>query len=305
MEPFRVHVLGCGSAKPTTRHLASSQLVEIRGKLFMVDCGEGTQVQLRHTHVRFQKLGAIFISHLHGDHCFGLIGLISSFGLSGRTMPLHVYAPGELERMLHAMLELWAQGLEFEVIFHAVDTTEAKVIYEDKSLTVSTIPLEHRTACCGYLFREKPSLPHIRRDMIDFYHIPVSQILNIKNGADWVDEDGNVVANQQLVTEPAPPRAYAYCSDTRYMPQLHQMVEGVNLLYHESTYDSQYRDLADKYAHSTAAEAATVARDAHAGCLMLGHYSARYNDEDILLREAEKIFPHVSLANEGLIVDVV
>ena len=216
MEPFRVHVLGCGSAKPTTRHLASSQLVEIRGKLFMVDCGEGTQVQLRHTHVRFQKLGAIFISHLHGDHCFGLIGLISSFGLSGRTMPLHVYAPGELERMLHAMLELWAQGLEFEVIFHAVDTTEAKVIYEDKSLTVSTIPLEHRTACCGYLFREKPSLPHIRRDMIDFYHIPVSQILNIKNGADWVDEDGNVVANQQLVTEPDTPRAYAYCSDTRY-----------------------------------------------------------------------------------------
>ena len=305
MEPFRVYVLGCGSAKPTTRHLASSQVVEIRGKLFMVDCGEGTQIQLRHTHVRFQKLGSIFISHLHGDHCFGLIGLISSFGLSGRTMPLHVYAPGELGPMLDAMLKMWAQGLEFEVIFHAVDTTAVQVIYEDKSLSVTTIPLEHRTACCGYLFREKPSLPHIRRDMIDFHHIPVSQIMNIKNGGDWVDEEGNVIANQQLVTPPDTPRAYAYCSDTRYIPQLHRLVEGVNLLYHESTYDSQFRDLADKYAHSTAAEAATVARDAHAGCLMLGHYSARYNDETLLLKEAETIFPHVILANEGLVVDVV
>ena len=304
MEPFRVHVLGCGSAKPTTRHLASSQLVEIRGKLFMVDCGEGTQVQLRHTHVRFQKLGAIFISHLHGDHCFGLIGLISSFGLSGRTMPLHVYAPGELERMLHAMLELWAQGLEFEVIFHAVDTTEAKVIYEDKSLTVSTIPLEHRTACCGFLFREKPSLPHIRRDMIDFYHIPVSQILNIKNGADWVDEDGNVVANQQLVTEPDTPRAYAYCSDTRYMPQLHQMVEGVNLLYHESTYAQDKLDSAAKYYHSTARQAATVARDAQVGQLLLGHYSARYADESVLLNEAREVFANSFLTSEMQVFDV-
>ncbi len=304
MEPFRVYVLGCGSAKPTTRHLASSQLVEIRGKLFMVDCGEGTQVQLRHTHVRFQKIGAVFISHLHGDHCFGLIGLISSFGLSGRSLPLHVYAPAELGPMLDAMLKLWGQGLEFEVIFHAVDTSATQVIYEDKSLTVTTIPLEHRMPCCGYLFREKPSLPHIRRDMIDYLHIPVSQIMNIKNGEDWTDEEGHVIPNNQLVTPSDPPRAYAYCSDTRYMPQLHRLVEGVDLLYHESTYDSRFQDLAGKYAHSTAAEAATVARDAHARRLMLGHYSARYDDETILLEEAGHIFSHTILANEGLVVEI-
>ena len=304
MEPFKVHVLGCGSAKPTLRHFASSQVVEVRGRVFMVDCGEGTQIQLRRTKVRFSKLRAIFISHLHGDHCFGLIGLICSFALSGRQVPLHIFAPGALQPLLDQMLGMFAPELDFEVVFHAVDTKKAEVVYEDSAVTVSTLPLQHRIACCGYLFREKPTLPHIRRDMIDFYHIPVSRIPAIKMGDDWTDDEGNVIANERLVSPADPVRSFAYCSDTRYIPTLHTLIEGVNLLYHESTYDERYQALADAYWHSPAAQAATVARDAHARHLLIGHYSSRYDDETLLLDEARQVFPHTSLAQEGLVVDV-
>ena len=217
MEPFKVHILGCGSALPTLKHNSSAQVVELRGKLFLVDCGEGTQVLLRRSHIGFTKIGAGFISHLHGDHCFGLIGMISTFGLLGRTAPLHVYAPAALEPMLQAQMQMFCHGLEFEVVFHVVDTLQQKVIYEDRSLTVESIPLEHRVPCCGFLFREKPSLPHIRRDMIDAYEIPISQINNIKNGADWVTAEGDVVPNSRLTKPADAPRSYAYCSDTRYI----------------------------------------------------------------------------------------
>lgn len=304
MEPFRVHILGCGSALPTLKHYASSQVVEVRGKFFMIDCGEGTQMQLRRSRVGFTKIQAVFISHLHGDHCFGLIGLISTFGMLGRTATLHVYAPAELGSLLQAQMDLFCRGLEFTVEFHAVDTTKAQVIYADRSLTVETIPLEHRIACCGYLFREKPTLPHIRRDMIDCYGIPVSQINNIKAGADWTSPDGELVSNERLVTPADPPRAYAYCSDTRYVPTLHRLVEGVDMLYHEATYDSSCAERARLYYHSTASDAARVAHDAHVGQLLLGHFSARYENEEGILREAQAIFPNSRLACEGLVVDV-
>lgn len=304
MEPFRVYILGCGSALPTLKHFASSQVVEIRGKFFMIDCGEGTQIQLRRSHLRFTKISAVFISHLHGDHCFGLIGMISTFGMLGRTAPLHVYADRALEPMLRMQLDMFCRGLEFEVVFHAVDTTVNRVIYEDKSVTVETIPLDHRIACCGFLFREKPTLPHILRDMIDYYGIPVSQINNIKMGSDWVTAEGDVIANSRLVTASTPPRSYAYCSDTRYLPGLHELVRDVSLLYHESTYTNDHADRARMYYHSTAAEAAAVARDAHAGRLLLGHYSARYDHEELILQEAQQLFPESALAKEGLIVDV-
>lgn len=304
MEQFKIHILGCGSALPTLRHYASSQVVEVRNKLFMVDCGEGTQIQLRRSRIRFTKLSAVFISHLHGDHCFGLIGMISTFGMLGRTATLKVYGPKELGPMLDSMMALFCQGLEFKVEFHAVDTTQQAVVYEDKSVTVETIPLQHRIDCCGYLFREKPTLPHIRRDMIDCYEIPLSQIQNIKNGADWTTSDGEVVPNSRL-TEPAdPPRSYAYCSDTRYMPHLHERIEGVSTLYHESTYHSRDIARAKLYYHSTAEQAAMVARDAHVGKLLLGHYSARYDDENELLDEARSIFPESYLSDEGKVFDV-
>ena len=304
MEPFRVHILGCGSALPTLHHNASAQVVEIRGKLFLVDCGEGTQVQLRRSHLRFTKISAVFITHLHGDHCFGLIGMLSTFGLLGRTARLAIYAPAALEDMLKQQMQLFCHDFDYEVDFHAVDTTQQQVIFEDRSLTVETIPLEHRMPCCGYLFREKPSLPHIRRDMIDFYQIPTSQINNIKAGADWTTPDGEVVKNERLVEPAEPPRSYAYCSDTRYIPTLHERLKGVSTLYHESTYGEDNLLMAQKYFHSTARQAALVARDAGVGHLLLGHYSSRYEDEQILLHEAQEVFENTSLTDENTFFDV-
>ena len=304
MEPFRIHILGCGSALPTLRHAASSQVIEIRGKYFMVDCGEGTQVQLRRSCISFTKINSVFISHLHGDHCLGLIGMISTFGMLGRTAPLHIYAPIEFKPLFYQQLELFCHGLEFDIEFYGVDTTVNKTIYEDRSLTVETIPLDHRIACCGYLFREKPMRRHILRDMIDCYEIPVSQINNIKNGVDWVTPNGDIVLNNRLTRDANPPRSYAYCSDTRYISTLYHLVKGVDLLYHESTYGEDGIDKAKLYYHSTAAQAATVARDAGVGKLLLGHYSARYEDENVLLNEAKVIFPQTYLSEEGRIFDV-
>ena len=304
MEPFKVHILGCGSALPTLQHNASSQIVELREKLFMIDCGEGTQIQLRRSRIHFSKIISVFISHLHGDHCFGLPGMISTFGMTGRTAPLHIYAPAAFEPILDQTLSFFCQGLEFKVVFHAVDTTQNKVVYEDRSLTVETIPLQHRIDCCGYLFREKPILPHIRRDMIDFYKIPISQINNIKAGADWVTPEGEVIANSRLTTPAEPARSYAYCSDTRYIKTLHELVKGVSTLYHESTYSAEDVERARLYWHSTSQDAAKVARDASVGKLLLGHFSARYNNESQLLEEAKEIFPNSYLTCEGATFDI-
>ena len=304
MEQFKVYILGCGSALPTLKHMSSSQIVELRDKQFMVDCGEGTQLQIRRSRVNFNKIQAVFISHIHGDHCFGLIGMISTFGLQGRKSPLHVYAPAELGPMLDAQIDLFCQHLSFEVVFHEVDTRQSAVIYEDRSLTVTTIPLEHRLPTCGFLFREKPTLPHIRRDMIDYLEIPVSQINNIKNGAGWTTADGRTFTHEQLTKPADKPRAYAYCSDTRYMPRLHELLQGVDVLYHESTYCQDNEKLASTYNHSTAAQAAQVARDAGVGRLLLGHYSSRYINEDQFQQEARPIFPESYLTNENDVIDI-
>lgn len=304
MEPFKVHILGCGSALPTLKHFPSAQVVEVRGKLFLLDCGEGTQIQLRRSRLRFTKISAVFISHVHGDHCFGLIGMLSTFGLLGRTARLTVYAPGELIEMTHRQMDLFCRDLDYEVEFCEVDTTRQQVVYEDRSLTVETLPLEHRVKCCGYLFREKPTMAHIRRDVADFYGIPVSQFGNIKAGSDWTTDEGEVVPNSRLTMPAEPPRAYAYCSDTRYIPTLHERLKGVTTLYHESTYGEDNHQKAEKYNHSTAREAAMVARDAGVEQLLLGHYSSRYEDERILLREAQAVFPNSRLTDEMAVFDV-
>ena len=302
MNAFKIHILGCGSALPTLRHNASSQVVEMGNKFFMIDCGEGTQTQLRHTHIHFAKLQAIFISHLHGDHCFGLLGLLSTFGMLGRTAPMHVYAPQEFETIFREQLAFFCATLGFEIVFHGLDTTQSKMIYEDRGLTVTTIPLQHRVPTCGFLFREKPKLPHVNRAMIDFYHVPVSQINNIKAGQDWVSPAGDIIPHKQLTTPADPTRAYAYCSDTRYIPTLYTLLQGVDVLYHESTYAEDCAVHAKKYWHSTAKEAAMVARDARVGQLLLGHYSSRYEDEHVLLNEAKTVFEQSMLSDEGLVV---
>ena len=299
MTPFRIHILGCGSALPTLRHNPSSQIVEIRDKFFMIDCGEGTQVALRRVHVHFNKIQGVFISHLHGDHCLGLVGMISTFGLLGRTAPLHIYAPKELGQMLPQQLDFFCKGLDYDVVIHDVDTEKQQVIYDDRSLTVETIPLQHRIPCCGYLFREKEGKRHILREMTDFYEVPISQFENIRAGMDWTTNDGEIVKNEKLTRPADPARSYAYCSDTRYIPELCNIISGVTMLYHESTYCNDREDRAVLYYHSTARQAAKVAKDAGAGTLLLGHFSQRYTDEKQFLTEAREVFDNSHLTSEG------
>lgn len=304
MEPFRVHILGCGSALPTLKHNPSSQIVEIRGKCFLIDCGEGTQTQLRRSKIKFTRISAVFISHVHGDHCFGLIGMVSTFGMLGRTAPLHIYAPAGFSNIMKMQIDFFCRDLEYEVVFHDVDTNAKNIIYEDRSLTVETVPLSHRVPCCGFIFREKQTLPHILRDMTDYYKVPVSQFNNIKNGTDWVDEEGNVIPYTRLTTPSESARSYAYCSDTKYLPMLYECLKNISVLYHESTYSEEDETMAKMYFHSTAAQAAQVASDANVGKLVLGHYSARYEDENRLLEEAKNIFPNTVLSDEGLIIEI-
>ena len=304
MERFELHILGCGSALPTLRHHPTAQIVLRGDKLFMVDCGEGSQLQMRHQRLSFSKLHHIFISHLHGDHCFGLMGLISTFSLLGRTGDLVIHAPGELEGLLRPWLKFYCKGAGFQVIIQAFDTTRSETIYEDKTLTVSTIPLRHRLPCCGFLFRERQSLPHIRRDVTDYYEIPVYAFNSIKEGAGWTTPDGRVIPHEWLVSPAAPPRSYAYCSDTAYLPENVPLLEGVDLLFHEATFSRAESARATETFHSTAEQAATMARDAHVKKLVIGHFSARFDDESGLLAEARAIFPETIVANEGLCIPI-
>lgn len=304
MQPFKVHILGCGSALPTKHHSPSSQIIEMRGKLFMIDCGEGTQEKVRKSRMNFSKLYAIFISHIHGDHVLGLIGLLSTLGLQGRTAPLHVYAPKEYEKLFLMEIEMFCSTLDYKITFHAVDTTKQQVIYEDRSLTVETVPLHHRMPCSGYIFKEKEGARHINPDMVKFHQVPISQYNNLRAGMDWTNPQGEVIANDILTTPADPVRAYAYCSDTRYIPTLHERLKGITTLYHESTYCEDMHDKAEKYLHSTAREAAMVARDAGVKNLLLGHYSQRYLDETPLLEEAKEIFANSFLTDEGKVFEV-
>lgn len=300
MEKFEVHILGCGSALPTQRHNPASQVVGLNDNLYMIDCGEGTQLQYRRAHLSFARLNHIFISHLHGDHCFGLIGLISTLSLLGRTAPLHIYAPADLERVMRSQLDFFCQKNHFEVFFHAFSSSCSEQIFENKSLTVTTIPLRHRLPCCGFVFREKEKLPHVRRDMLDYLKIPVCEINNIKLGADWKNEDGTIIPNSRLVFPATAPRSYAYCSDTVYMPENAELLQGVTTLYHEATFAESEKVRAAETFHSTAGQAALMAKAAGVSRLVLGHFSSRYEDETQLLSEAQAIFPNTCLSKEGL-----
>lgn len=304
MEKFEVHILGCGSALPTTRHLATSQVINIREKLFMIDCGEGAQVQLRKSRLKFSRLNHIFISHLHGDHCFGLMGLISTFGMLERTANLHIHCHADLQRILEPQIEFFCKGMPYNVVFELFNPGEQTVIYDDRSVSVETIPLRHRVPCCGFLFREKPTPNHIRRDMIDFYQIPTYLINRIKNGEDYVLEDGTVIPNTRLTTPSDPPRSYAYCSDTCYLPRICEQIKGCDLLFHEATFADADAKRAKETFHTTAPQAAEIAKAAQVKKLVIGHYSARYEDESILLKEASEVFPQTILAQENLKIEL-
>ena len=303
MEPFEIHILGCGSALPTTRHNASAQVVRIGNKQFMIDCGEGTQIQLRKYHIHFSFINHIFISHLHGDHCFGLIGLISTFGLLGRTAPLHIYADPNLEQLMKPQIEFFCKGMKYPLFFHGIDATKHQVIYEDNTITVESLPLRHRMPCCGFLFREKPKKRHMIGDAVNFYNIPAYMRQAIKDGADYITPEGETIPNSRLTKDADPSRSYAYCSDTAPCDN-REALEGVDLLYHEATFADSEKERAAQTFHSTARQAAQAASDAGAKRLLIGHYSSRYDTPETLLKEAQEIHPATIAANEGDIIRI-
>lgn len=304
MEKFEVTILGCGSAAPTPRHNPSAQIVNIHDKLSLVDCGEGTQLQIRANRQRFMALRNVFISHLHGDHCLGLVGMISTFGLMGRTKDFHVYAHAELEPLLEAQLKLFCHSLDFKVVFHTVEPQKYSLIYDDRTMEVWSLPLKHSMTATGYLFREKQGQRHVNREMTDAYGIPVCYLNNIRAGMDWQMPDGRIIPNARLTTPPNPARSYAYCSDTAYYPRLVPLIKGVNLLYHETTYDNSKEIKAKIHGHSTAEQAASIAKQAEVGKLLIGHYSAAYDSPALLLEQAREVFPNTIAADEGLTVSV-
>lgn len=304
MEKFEVNILGCGSALPTTRHLLSSQVVNLRGKLFMIDCGEAAQLQYRTMKLSFSRLNHIFISHLHGDHCFGLFGLISTLGMLGRRDDLHIFAQPDGEKVFRPMLDYFCTDLPYQVVFHAFDPQKNALIFEDRTLKVLTIPLKHRVPTAGFLFEEKEKNLHIVPEMIDFYQIPFCQINALKAGADFVTPDGQTIPNERLTHPATPPKRYAYCSDTLYNEKIIPIIEGVDVLYHESTFCESRAERTKQTMHSTARQAAEIARAANVKKLILGHFSARIKDENVLLTEACEIFPNSVLASEGLVVEI-
>lgn len=298
MKP-RLIILGSGSALPTRSHFPSSQILEIRQKQFMIDCGEGTQIRMRQMGLKVNRLGHIFISHLHGDHCFGLLGLISSFGLLNRTADLHIHGPTGIESLFQSQLQFFCNKLPFQVFFNEFNPREHTRIYHDRSVEVKTIPLLHRVPCAGFLFEEKPTDRHIRREMIDFYKIPYALIPKIKQGEDYVSPEGEVIPNHCLTHEPSKTIRYAYCSDTAYSEKIITIIQGVDLLYHEATFAQSEQLRAAETMHTTAAQAATIAQKAGVKKLLLGHFSARYYNQLRLLKdEAEAIFQPVILAED-------
>ena len=303
MAQFQLNILGCGSAIPTARHNPSSQVLDIRDNLFMIDCGEGAQLMMRKMRLKYSRLNHIFISHLHGDHCLGLIGLLSSMALQGKTgsVTIHIFEDGA--RLFSEQLKFFCRDTPFEIRFNIIKPEKA-IILETNAITVETFPLFHRVPCVGFLFKEKPKLRHLKGDMVKFYNIPIKELHGIKEGNDFVTDEGIIVPNSHLTTDPSPEMSYAYCSDTAYNPQVAEMVKGTNTIYHEATYTSEFAHLAGSRGHSTSVEAAQIAQMAEAKRLVLGHFSKRYRDESPIINEAKAIFPNTILANDGMQIDL-
>lgn len=305
MAQFRINYLGCGSATPTLRHLPSCQVVDFRDNLFMVDCGECAQLSVRRQRLKFTRLNHIFISHLHGDHCLGLPGLISTLALTGKDggeIVIHTFKEGK--EIFQRMLGFFCREMPFDIRYELIDPKATSVLLDNDALTVTSFPLYHRVPCCGFMFAEKPKLRHLRGDMVRFHNVPVKEYRAIKEGHPYVTPDGRTIANELLTTPADPSVSYAYCSDTVYDERVAKSVEGVHTLYHEATYTSEYADKAHSHGHSTAAEAARIARLAGARQLVLGHFSKRYDDETLHLEEARAIFPDTVIASEGMKLDL-
>tara|TARA_X000000950_G_scaffold51193_2_gene60507 strand:- start:4344 stop:5243 length:900 start_codon:yes stop_codon:yes gene_type:complete len=298
---MKLTILGCHSASPHENKNPTAQLLDIKGHRFLIDCGEGTQVQLRKAKVSFVHIKHIFISHLHGDHFYGLPGLVSSFRLLGREAPLHIYGPKGIKEALTLLLKLANSWTNFPLHFHELGSNASVCVFEDDDVVVHTIPLNHRVYTNGFLFAEKEGYRHINADAAETAGIDKSQYRLLQLGQDVLIDDV-LIKNSSVTYNPHPPKKYAYCSDTAYFPSIVPIIKDADWLYHEATFLQQHADLAQKTKHSTAQEAATIARDANVGRLILGHYSARYKNLDLFAQEAIPIYPNVILAADGAVI---
>ncbi|MCB0760469.1 MAG: ribonuclease Z [Flavobacteriales bacterium] len=301
---FELTILGCGAATPTLKRNPTSQLVNVHDKYYLIDCGEGTQVQLRKHKFRFQRISHIFISHLHGDHYLGLLGLLSSMHLLGRATPLHIYGPADLKEIIHVNLKFSQTYLCFEWIFHPLNMLEGELIMETDKLWVRSFPMNHRIDCCGYVFEEKPKRRRILKEAIESRNLNIAEIVQLKDGKNVARESGEVLDIEECTLPPYPSRKYVYCSDTAPFDGQIDIAKNADLLYHESTFANQHEQRAKETFHSTAAQAATVASEAHVKHLLLGHFSSRYTDLSVLEEEAKEIFPNTQLAHDGLSIEI-
>ncbi|REG99566.1 ribonuclease Z [Flavobacterium aquicola] len=296
---MKLTILGCYAATPRTLTNPTSQVLEIKNRLFLIDCGEGTQVQLRKNKLKFSKINHVFISHLHGDHFFGLVGLISTFALLGRTNDLHIYGPKGVKEIINLQLRLSNSWTNYQLFFHELESKQSEIIFEDEKVIVKTIPLKHRVYTNGFLFQEKIGERKLDLNAVQDFEIDTCYYQNIKNGKDITLDDGRVIANSKLTFDPDPALSYAFCSDTKYNEDIIPIIENVSVLYHESTFLDSEESLASKTMHSTAKEAARIALKANAQQLILGHYSTRYDGIELFKEEAETIFKEVELADDG------
>ncbi|TRX37508.1 ribonuclease Z [Flavobacterium restrictum] len=292
-------ILGCYAATPRTFTNPTSQLLEIKNHLFLIDCGEGTQVQLRKNKIKFSKINHIFISHLHGDHFFGLVGLISTFALLNRTTDLHVYGPKGIKEIITIQLRLSNSWTHYGLFFHELESKESEIIFEDSKVVVRTIPLKHRVYTNGFLFQEKKGARKLNLQAVQNYKIDTCYYQKIKNGGDITLEDGTVIINEKISFDPEPAKSYAFCSDTVYNEGIVPIIANVDVLYHEATFLQSEAALAQKTMHSTAQEAALIALKANAKTLILGHYSTRYENISLFEAEASLLFSNVLLADDG------
>jgi len=297
---MKLTILGCYAATPRTFTNPTSQVLEIKNRIFLIDCGEATQVQLRKNKIKFSKINHIFISHLHGDHVYGLIGLVSTFMLLNRTNDLHIYGPKGIKEMITLQLRLSNSWTSYGLYFHELESDVSETVYEDEKVIVKTIPLKHRIYTNGYLFQEKIGDRKLNAEAMKQYQIETCYFQNIKNGKDITLEDGTVIENSRLTFEPIPPKGYAFCSDTVYNEDILEIIRDADILYHESTFLESEAVLAEKTMHSTAKEAATIALKANVKQLILGHYSTRYENIGLFKEQAETIFPNVLLADDGV-----
>ncbi|WP_347372623.1 ribonuclease Z [Aequorivita sp. Q41] len=298
---MKLTILGCHSATPTASAHPTAQVLEIKGHLFLIDCGEGTQVQLRKYKVKFSRIKHIFISHLHGDHFFGLPGLISTFLLLGRDAELHIYGPKGIKEAILLLLKLGKAYTNYPLYFHELEKKTPELIFEDDTLTVATIPLKHRVYTNGFFFREKPEARKLNIEAARAANIDLSYFNKIKQGFDVENNAGKLISNAEITFDPPPAKSYAYCSDTAYSPEIVPQIEGATVLYHEATFLEEHHHLCDKTKHSTAKEAAVIARKAKVGTLILGHYSGRYGNLNPFKDEAQEVFDAVKLAEDGAV----